>query len=422
MDNNLPQHLNDIPTKPTFPLDNLGHKIILFGQATCPDCMRVKKFFTENAIQYEYHDIAKEKAAQEWVSSFVSFVPVMIMLDGSMMYSPSNQELAEKLNPSFGGQTNLKMPEPEIYDVIVVGGGPAGITAAIYAVRKMLKVLMITKNVGGQSALSADIENYPGFTMITGTDLASKFQEEVERFTGEGLWIKEGVEVTSVTGEEGDITVATAQNHYRSKTVILAVGRNPRLLGVPGEKEFFGHGVATCATCDGPLYKGLDVAVIGGGNAALDAADSLVKVARSVIIINNGAELHGEDMVIKKVTADPKVKIINNAITKQIQGSDKVTSVKIEHSDTHQEEDIPVQGVFIEIGWQPATGFLPAEITKNDKGEVVVDQYGKTSFPGIWAAGDVTNLWGDQIVIAAGEGAKTALIIADYLAKKPLPE
>src|SRR3990167_10356819 len=156
---------------------------------------------------------------------------------------------------------------PRIFDTIIIGGGPAGITAAIYAVRKNLKVLLITKDIGGQAALSGDIENYPGFSLITGADLAKKFREDVFNFENNGLWIKEGVEVTDLSGSDPDFIVKTTEDEYHSKTIIIASGRIPKMLGVPGEKELLGKGVATCATCDGPFYKEKDVAIVGGGNS-----------------------------------------------------------------------------------------------------------------------------------------------------------
>src|SRR5436305_1044754 len=167
---------------------------------------------------------------------------------------------------------------PEVFDTIIIGAGPAGIAAAIYTVRKNLKVLILTKVVGGQAALSGDVENYPGFSMISGSDLARKFKEELQVFENNGLWLQEGVEVMNISGFDSNFTVKTQDKAYTAKTVIIASGRVPRLLGIPGEKELFGKGVATCATCDAPFYKDKDVAVIGGGNSALDAAYSLLKV------------------------------------------------------------------------------------------------------------------------------------------------
>lgn len=307
--------------------------------------------------------------------------------------------------------------QPEVFDTIIIGGGAAGLSAAIYAVRKNLKVLMVTKNIGGQAAISGDVENYLGFTMISGADLALKFREEVERFKGQGLWIEEGVEVTGISGSENNFIVSADNGRqYMSRTVLIASGRMPKLLGIPGEKEFLGKGVASCATCDAPLYKGKDVAVVGGGNSALDAAFSLLKIAKSVTVINNTDQLRGDAILLKNVTSAPNVNILNNHETKEILGEQFITGIKVKGANG--EQILPVNGVFVEIGWKPSTGF--DKLTKKDeRGQIIVDEYGKTSVEGIWAAGDVNNLWGEQIIIAAGEGAKTALSIAEHIAKIP---
>lgn len=309
--------------------------------------------------------------------------------------------------------------EPEIFDAIIIGGGAAGITAAIYTVRKNLKVLMLTKNIGGQAALSGDVENYPGFTMITGADLAAKFRAELLAFEGKGLWVKEEAEVTDLSGADPDFLVSTADgSKYRGKTVIIASGRIPKMLGIPGEKELLGKGVATCATCDAPFYKDKDVAVVGGGNSALDAVFSLIKVARSVTVINITDSLRGDAILLKNVTSSSKVKVLNNHEALEILGDQHVGGIKIKNKQTDEEQILPVSGVFIEIGWTPSTAF--DKLTdKNDKGEIEVDQYGATSVPGIYACGDVNDQPGEQIVIAAGEGAKTALRVAEHLSKVP---
>ncbi len=412
MEENLPKSLNEINSPP--PTENVGKKIVVFGTPTCPDCARVKRFLTENAIEYEFIDVSSERGANEWLTSFVTFVPVLVMLDKTLLYSPSNQELLEKINlGSVNGVT--KMVEPEVFDTIIIGGGPAGLSAAIYAVRKGLKTLIIAKDIGGQAALSGDVENYLGFTMISGVELASKFREDVEKFKGEGIWIKEGVLVTDITSD-GSFGVKTDKNEYQGKTVIIASGRVPRMLGIPGEKEFLGKGVATCATCDAPLYKGKDVVVIGGGNSALDAAFSLLKLAKSVVIVNNTENLKGDEVLLKNVTGASNVKVINSAEVLEISGQKFVESVKIK--DRGGEEVLPVDGVFIEIGWIPSTGF--DKLTdKDESGCIKVNEFGQTSVDGIWAAGDVNNLWGEQIIIAAGEGAKVGLAVAEHISKTP---
>lgn len=307
--------------------------------------------------------------------------------------------------------------EPEIFDVIVIGGGASGIAAAIYTVRKNLKVLMLTQNIGGQAALSGDVENYPGFTMITGADLARKFREELLNFEDKGLWVKEGVEVVDLSGENLNFTIKTAEGEqYVCKKVIIASGRIPRMLGIPGEKELFGKGVATCATCDAPFYTNKDVVVVGGGNSALDAAFSLLKVARSVTLVNVTDSLRGDSVLMNNVISSEKVKVLNNHEVLEILGDKFVGGVKIRNNVAKKEEILPISGIFIEIGWIPSTSF--DKLTeKNEKGEIKVDNNGMTSVPGIYACGDVNDAWGEQIVIAAGEGAKAGLAVANDLSK-----
>ncbi len=415
MDNNLPQKVVDISLP--IPSENVGKKILIFGFEGCPDCARIKQFLNQNAIEYEYHDIHTNKKDEEWLTSFSASVPVLIMLDQSVLYSPSNDDLLSKIKTT---SVNEKVYEvsPQVFDTIIIGAGPAGLSAAIYAVRKSLKVLLISKDIGGQAARSGSIENYLGFTLISGIDLVSKFRDELDGFKGSGLWIKEGVEVTGIIGEDGNFSVTTKDSSYLGKTVILASGRIPRMLGIPGEKEFFGRGVATCATCDAPLFKGKEVVVVGGGNSALDAAFSLSKLCKKVTIVNITDSLKGDEILLKNVTTASNVEILNNSSLKEILGTDFVIGVKVDNIETHAENEIPAQGVFIEIGWIPATDFVP-QLAKDKQNQVIVDEFGKTSLNGIWAAGDVNNLWGEQIIIAAGEGAKVALSVAEHVAKIP---
>lgn len=310
------------------------------------------------------------------------------------------------------------MELPQIFDTIIIGGGPAGLSATIYAVRKNLKVLLVTKDIGGQAALSGDIENYLGYTLISGADLAIKFRTEVEQFKNEGLWLEEGEIVSGISGNEGSFQVKTESGkNFFGKTLIIASGRTPKLLGIPGEKEFLGKGVANCATCDAPLFKDRDVAVVGGGNSALDAVTSLVKIAKSITIINNSQDLRGDSVMLANVKNATNVKIINNAEVLEILGDQAVGGLKI-RDQAAGEQTLVVNGVFVEIGWTPSSSF--DKLTKkNERGEIIVDEFGKTSVDGIWAAGDVNSLWGEQIVIAAGEGAKVALVVAEHLARLP---
>lgn len=311
------------------------------------------------------------------------------------------------------------MEEPQIFDTIIIGAGAAGITAAIYTVRKNLKVLVLSKNIGGQTEVSGNVENYPGFTMITGADLTRRFREELMNFENQGLWLKEETEVVDLSGADPDFLVKTKEGkEYHGKTVIIASGRVPKMLNIPGEKELFGKGVTTCRASDTPFYKDKDVVIVGGGNSALDAAYTLDKVTRSITIVNITDALRGDEIIRKKVNSSPKVKVLNNHEALEILGDQAVGGIRIKDKTTFEEKILPVSGVFVEIGWTPSTGF--DKLTdKNHNGEIEVDDYGATSIPGIYACGDVNNIWGEQIVIAAGEGAKTALRVAEHLSKVP---
>lgn len=303
-----------------------------------------------------------------------------------------------------------------MYDVIIIGGGPAGMTAGIYTARKKLKTLLLAKQLGGQMIWSSDVENYTGFTMITGADLTLKFEEHLKTLT-EDLEVKEGVEVTGLDKNVTSFTVEDSSGEeYFGKCVIIASGKNPRHLGIPGEKEFFGKGVAVCATCDAPLYKNKDVAVVGGGNSALDALLALSKVARTVYSINVNDKLQGEEVLKKRVESSLNIKFFPSTKTLEILGEKGVTGIKVQKADGGVEM-LSVTGVFTEIGYVPSNEF--DQLTdKNAAGEIIVDGDLQTSVLGVFAAGDINDAWGEQIIIAAGEGAKAAMAVSEYLNKK----
>lgn len=289
-------------------------------------------------------------------------------------------------------------------------------TAAIYTARKKINTLILTKSVGGQMVWSSDIENYTGFSLTTGPELTAKFQEHLASLK-EDLEIKTGVEVVSLEKNITSFVVEDKQgNSYYGKTVIIASGKTPRHLGIPGEEQFYGRGVSSCATCDAPLYKGKTVAVVGGGNSAMDAILALSKVVNRIFVINIHDQLVGDEVLKTKVLNLPNVSIVSNAKTISIIGKKSVTDIEIQ-SFGKQVEKIPVDGVFVEVGYEPSIDF--DEITeKNNKGEIKVDQNLQASIPGLFAAGDVNDAWGEQIIIAAGEGAKAAIAVSDYLNKQ----
>lgn len=296
-----------------------------------------------------------------------------------------------------------------IYDLIIIGAGPAGITAAVYAARLGLKFMVVSGDIGGQAAISGDVENYTGYQFITGPELAAKFEEHMRKFNIE---TKEGEEVAALTKNADFFEAKTAKNTYLTKSLIIASGKRSRLLNVPGEKEFKNKGLTYCAVCDGPLFKDKAVAVVGGGNSALDAVIQLLNIARKIYLININNELGGDKIMRDKVYESDKVTVLNNTSVLAIMGDKFVNSVKIKRQGN--DETLPVEGVFVEIGLVPNSGFAPL-LSKNEYGEIKVDSSNRTNIAGIFAAGDVTDVPEKQIIVAAGEGSKAALGVFKYL-------
>ncbi|MFA5310735.1 MAG: FAD-dependent oxidoreductase [Candidatus Omnitrophota bacterium] len=299
----------------------------------------------------------------------------------------------------------------KMYDLIIVGAGPAGITAAVYAARKKMDFLVLTGDIGGQAAWSGDIENYTGYQFISGPELAQKFEEHMRKYD---IPVKEKEKVLEIRKLDKDILVKTFRGEYQSKTVIIASGKRSRELGVSGEKEFKNKGLTYCATCDGPLFAGKDVAIIGGGNSALDAALQLIKIARKVYIINNTLSLGGDLIMRQKVESAGNTVIKNNSQVRAVLGGKFVEKIKV--VSQAKEEEIFVQGVFVEAGLIPNSGFIK-DVEKNSRGEIKINSHNETNIPGIFAAGDVTDTPEKQIIIAAGEGSKASLGAFNYLSR-----
>jgi alkyl hydroperoxide reductase subunit F len=295
------------------------------------------------------------------------------------------------------------------YELIIVGAGPAGITAGVYAARKRMNVLIITGDIGGQTSLSWDIENYIGYQFITGPELVEKFKEHLAHFDVE---LKEDEKVTFVEKPHDTIAIKTDKGNYTAKTAIIASGRRPRKLGVQGEDEFKNKGITYCATCDAPLFSGMDVAVIGGGNAGLDATLQLIKIAKRIYLIEAKPQLAADRITIEKARESGKVTFYTDTKVKRIYGEQLVQGVEITMGE--KAESIPVGGIFVEIGSIPASEFVMG-VGKNKGGEIIVNCSCETNIPGIFAAGDVTNVFAKQIIVACGEGAKAAIAAFDYL-------
>jgi len=299
-----------------------------------------------------------------------------------------------------------------MYDLIIIGAGPAGITASIYAARKKMDLLVITKDIGGQTAVSGEIENYTGYQFITGPELTAKFEEHLRQF---GISLKENEAVTEIKKIGDTVRVTTDKGVYETKTVIIASGKRSRELNVPGENEFKNKGLTYCATCDAPLFSGKDVAVIGGGNSALDATLQLMKLCPRIYVINITSSLGGDAVMKEKVLASSKVTVFNNSQVTAVFGHKMVNAIKIKKEG--KEETLAVKGVFVEIGLIPNSEFTK-DIEKNQFGEIKVNLSNETNIPGIFAAGDVTDVPEKQIIIAAGEGSKACLSVFRYLAQQ----
>ena len=299
-----------------------------------------------------------------------------------------------------------------MYDLIIIGGGPAGLAAAVYAARKLLKTLLIAGDIGGQVNLTMGVENYLGYQFIEGRELITKFQQQVDQFP---IDQKIGPKVTRVQKIDGGFEVtADSGDTYQGKAVLYATGKRPRRLNVPGETEFTGRGVTYCAICDGPIFSGQRVAVIGGGNSALEAALDIVKIAEWEELISL-TPLTGDPILIEKLSDAKNLTVFLEHQVERVNGKDLVTGITVKDLRTQESKDLDVTGVFIEIGLEPNSDPLKGLAPLNDTGEVIVTCSSETGVPGLFAAGDVTTVPEKQIVVAAGEGAKAALQAHRYL-------
>lgn len=307
-----------------------------------------------------------------------------------------------------------KTPDQSVlYDMLIVGGGPSAMSAAIYAARKMINFALITIDFGGIIKETSEIDNYLGFQNIQARDLVEKFEEHVRSFD---IPISFGVPVTEVTKKNKIFTVLLEdRSSYSSHTVIFATGERHRPLNVQGEKDFLGKGVAYCATCDAPLFKDKKVIVAGGGNSAFTTALDLMRVNAEVIIVNFQSGWQADKTIQQRVKSYERVKFLDNQKILRIDGKDSVESLLIKDSSTGKEERIQCDGVFIEVGLIPNSDPVKNLVKLNELGEVVIDCFGRTDIPGFYAAGDVTSIPYKQIVISAGDGAKAALRAYDFL-------
>lgn len=303
------------------------------------------------------------------------------------------------------------MDENHIYETLIIGGGPGGLTAAVYALRKGMDTALITFDVGGQVLDTSDIENYMGFMMISGQELVNKFFEQVKQFP---LAFEDKVYVTKIEKEKDIFKIhTTSKKIYKSKTVIIAAGKRYKKLGVEGEDRLTGHGVAYCATCDAPLFKDKEVIVVGGGNTAVEGAIEVAKHAKKVYLVLRRDVFRADKILVDKLLQYKNIEIIYKTKLKRINGKEKVESVILDVNG--QEKEMRIDGVFIEVGLTPNSEFVKDFVALNKWGEIIVDCSCKTSVEGCFAAGDITIVPEKQIIISAGEGAKAAVSAFKYV-------
>lgn len=305
-----------------------------------------------------------------------------------------------------------------MYDLIIIGAGPAGMTAGVYAARKKLKTLMLSRDIGGQAAWSSDIENYLGFSVITGADLTAKFEHHLERFKDdvELRIVPDGV--TSVKQDGKHFVVTADDKHVSARAVIITGGKVPRKLGLKNEDVYLNRGLTYCAWCDGPIFAGKEVAIIGGGNAALDAALNISKLVKHLYVINITPELTADPVMIDKVHELHNARVLNNTEVVALEGEKYLSGIDIYDKEKGTRKMLPVSGVFVEVGSIPATDYLKGFVKLNHAGEIVIDKYNMTNVEGVFAAGDITDVIEKQVIVAAGEGAKAAIQASQFLSRR----
>ena len=391
-------------------------KIKVYGATWCNDCKRAKQFLGDQRVAFEWHDIEQDPEGLEIVherNNGNNVIPTIIFPDGTSLSEPSNEDLADKI-----GLDRTAMMH--VYDVILVGGGPAALTTSIYAARENLSSLIIdSKGLGGQAGVTERLDNYPGFPDgIGGAELAERIVTQARRY---GVEMIQALSVETISPDGERLEIATANgDHYHARAVLVATGSSYRRTGAPGEDELIGAGIHFCATCDGPFYKGAsELMVLGGGNSGLEEGLFLTKFADKVVIVEHSDKLAAHKLLQDKVTAHPKMEILINLNVKEFRskddGSGKLGAVILEDRKTGETLERHPAGCFVFIGLDPNTAFLRGQVNLDERGFIVTDASFMTSMPGVFAAGDVRAGSTKQLASAVGEGAAASIQIRRYL-------
>ncbi|HBK51788.1 alkyl hydroperoxide reductase subunit F [Pseudomonas sp. YQ_6] len=332
------------------------------------------------------------------------------------------EEIIGKIDTNAGARQAEKINAKEAFDVLVVGGGPAGAAAAIYAARKGIRTGVAAERFGGQVLDTLAIENFISVQETEGPKLATALEEHVKQYDVDIMNLQRGEAlIPAAEGGLHEVRLAGGAS-LKAKTVILATGARWREMNVPGEQEYRGRGVAYCPHCDGPLFKGKRVAVIGGGNSGVEAAIDLAGIVAQVTLIEFDSQLRADAVLQRKLRSLPNVNVITSALTTEVLGNgEKVTGLRYKDRTTDEQHEVVLEGIFVQIGLLPNTDWLKGTVELSPRGEIIVDAKGQTSIPGVFAAGDVTTVPYKQIVIAVGEGAKASLAAFDHLIRTSAP-
>ena len=383
----------------------------MYGTSWCQDCKRAKQFLGEHRVPYAFVDVDQDADGLRLVERLNDgkrIIPTIVFPDGAVLVEPSNVALAEQ----FGLQTH---PECPYYDLVIVGGGPAGLTAALYAAREGIETLVVERSgLGGQAGVTEQLDNYPGFPDgISGADFADRLVAQCRRF---GVEILSAAEVTRITSDGQYRAIGLANgDEVRAQAVLLAPGATYRRLGIPGETDFIGAGVHFCATCDGPFYRGQEMLVVGAGNSAAEGALFLARFASRVIIAVRGPELSASKLAMTKVLGNPRIEVRPNTEVKEFRGDTKLRSVLLHDTASGTDKELFPGAVFVFVGLEPNTQFLRGVVDLDEVGFVRTSPTLETSQSGVFAAGDARLGSTKQLVSAAGEGATAALMIRQYL-------
>ena len=388
-------------------------KITVYGAPWCPDCKRAKQFLGEQRVSFNWVDIDQDEEGRRYVQQAnggKQIIPTILFQDGSILVEPSNAELAAKMGIS-------PKAKREFYDLIIIGSGPAGLTAALYAAREGIETLIIERSgVGGQAGVTENIENYPGFAQgVKGAQLADAMKAQAERF-GVEILPAQAVTAVSVAGDYKMISTE-AGDEYCSRAVLLAPGSRYRRLNVPGEEDLIVAGLHFCATCDGPFYKGQDMVVVGGGNSGIEEGLFLTKFANKITVLEVRDRLGASQILQEKAASTPQMEIRLNTTVQEFRGNGKLSSVVVKSLETGEIEELSPGAVFIFIGLDPNVDFVRGFVDLDRWGFITSNQSLETSVSGVYAAGDVRAGSTKQVASAVGEGATAALMIRQYLEK-----